>query len=69
MRTVSLVAFNVHNGPHHIVVDDRGTFAPGSSIDHVLTTPTWELFHAQAHACTVAHVLFADGSSWRPNGR
>ena len=68
-RTVTLVAFTVRNGPHHIVVNDSGSFAPGTAIDHVLTTPTWELFHAQAHACTVAHVRFADGSIWSPNGR
>lgn len=68
-RTVSLVAFNVHNGSHHIVINDSGSFTPGTAIDHVLTTPTWELFHAQAHTCTVAHVRFADGSAWSPNGR
>ncbi|MGZ3509855.1 MAG: hypothetical protein ACXWNJ_15835 [Vulcanimicrobiaceae bacterium] len=55
----------MHNGPHEITIADHGGFAPGVMIDHVLSTPTWELYHAQAHSCVVTFVRFDNGSIWR----
>lgn len=63
-RTATIVAFDVHNGPHHVTVRDYGTFSPGATIERVFTTPTWELYHAPARACTVSYVRFEDGTTW-----
>ena len=63
-RTATIVAIEVHNGPHHITVRDHGSFAPNVEIDHRLSTPTWELYHAEPHACVVTYVRFTDGTSW-----
>ncbi len=63
-RTATQVSFDVHNGPHSITVRDHGTFAPNVLIDKTLTTPTWELHHAEPDACVVTYVKFADGSTW-----
>jgi hypothetical protein len=68
-RTATVVAFNVQNGPHHITVRDHGTFAPGATVVRVLSTPTWELYHAEPHACIVSFVTFSDGSTWGHSGR
>lgn len=64
-RTVRTVAFEVHNGPHHVVIRDSGSFSPNAKIDHRLATPTWELYHSQPHVCTVTYVEFQDGTTWR----
>jgi hypothetical protein len=63
-RIATVVAFEVHNGPHRITIRDRGSFAPNVEIDHRLSTPTWELYHAQPHSCVVTYVRFEDGTSW-----
>ncbi len=63
-RTAVAVSYRVHNGPHSIVVTDHGSFAPNTTIDHTLPTPTWELSHAEVHACVVTAVHFSDGSEW-----
>lgn len=63
-RTAKAVTFDVHNGPHAVTVRDHGDFAPHVRIDRVMTTPTWEFFHAQPHTCAVTHVTFSDGTSW-----
>lgn len=63
-RTVTLVAFDIYNGSHHVTIRDRGTFAPNVQIEHRLPTPTWELYHAAAHVCVVSYVRFEDGSTW-----
>ena len=63
-RTATIVAFDVHNGPHHITVRDHGSFAPNVVIEHLLATPTWELYHAEPHACIVTYVRFSDGTVW-----
>lgn len=65
-KTATVVTFEIHNGPHSVSVADHGSFATGVSVDHKLTTPTWELHHAQPHTCAVTSVRFADGSSWHP---
>lgn len=63
-RTVTGVSFDIRNGPHSVTVHAHGSFAPKVSITRTLTTPTWELYHAPAQACSVTSVRFADGSTW-----
>ena len=62
---ITQVTFHVHNGKHAIDVNDHGSFAPGTDVDHVLTTPTWELLHGDVASCTVKSVTFASGKVWK----
>lgn len=61
---ITKVTFHVHNGKHDIDVNDHGSFAPGTNVRHVLTTPTWELVHGDVASCTVKSVTFASGKVW-----
>ena len=63
-HTVSGVGFDVSYNRHHVVIEDRGSVAPGDTVDRVLTTPTWELYHSANQACDVAYVYFSDGTAW-----
>lgn len=57
---ISSVAFTVSEDGKTSTIVDRGTFSPGVSISH---TFQGEMYGYDA-GCTVASVLFADGSAW-----
>lgn len=63
-RTVTGISIQVRNGPHAVTVHAHGTFQPKVTVTRTLLTPTWELYHSPAQACTVTSVQFEDGSNW-----
>ena len=64
-HTVTAVGFDVSYYQHHSVIEDRGSIAPGVTVERLLTTPTWELYQNASEACDVAYVYFSDGTAWR----
>jgi hypothetical protein len=59
------VTFDVGLHGNGTTAVDRGTFAPGVTIEHVLTSPQLAFFQgSDPHHCVVTHVRFADGTWW-----
>lgn len=52
-------------GPAHYHVADKGYFAPGVTIDHMLMAPQLGFWHgSDPHGCVPIHVRYADGTLW-----
>lgn len=60
-----LVIFEVWMRGHHTALIDEGSFAPGATVDHMLTSEPMTLWMGEYPTqCAVTHVHFTDGSTW-----
>lgn len=60
-----LVIFEVWMQGHHAALIDEGSFAPGETVDHTMTSEPLTLWMGEHPThCAVTHVHFADGSTW-----
>lgn len=64
-RTAKLVVFEIIHGSTMAAVIDEGTFTPGETVSHVLTSAPLTLWLGEnPDRCAVVHVHFSDGSTW-----
>ena len=63
----SLVIFRIVHGSTTTEVIDEGMFAPGQTVDHILTSVPLTLWVGESPSrCAVVHVHFANGTTWSP---
>lgn len=62
-----MVVFSVSQRKDSTYVIDEGTFAPGRTIDHTMTSVPMTLWMGETpSSCAVVHVHFSDGTTWSP---
>lgn len=60
-----MVIFEVWMRGHHTALVEEGTFAPGETVDHTMTSVPLTLWMGEYPTrCAVTHVHFADGATW-----
>lgn len=63
----TLVIFRIVHGSSTTEVIDEGTFAPGQTVDHTMTSVPLTLWLGEnPNRCAVVHVHFANGTTWSP---
>ncbi len=63
--TAKLIIFEVRLGSYKTAFVDEGTFTPGETIDHTMTSAPLTMWMGEYPSrCAVTHVHFADGTAW-----